>query len=181
MELGESGAKPRDICAVLRHEMLFLQGVYSYTAWRNSFFLHGFARVAHASPRWFDWFAQPALDTGSPNWACFCMFLHAFGVAPPFDYTLQPVDFSLCLITGSGFSSPGSPSGPAQRVWGGGLSVFKYCLAHGGVGLGTGPPNGLEGFWIFKRRVFARFWDCTLLHPDCTLIAPFSRLPFCYA
>ena len=64
MELGESGAKFRDICAVLRHEMLFLQGVYSYTAWRNSCFctvLHGF------SPRWFDWFAQPALDTGSPS------------------------------------------------------------------------------------------------------------------
>ena len=93
--------------------------------------------------------AQPALDTGSPNWACFCMFLHAFGVAPPFDYTLQPVDFSLCLITGSGFSSTGSPSGPAQRVWGGGLSVFKYCLAHGGVGLGTGPPNRSGGVLDF--------------------------------
>ena len=30
----------------------------------------------------------------------------------------------------------------------GGLSVFKYCLAHGGVGLGTGPPNGSVRFWL---------------------------------
>ena len=145
MELGESGAKPRNICAVLRHEMLFLQGVYSYTAWRNSFFctvLHGLPMPAPAGL-----IGSP--NPRSPNWACFCMFLHAFGVAPPFDYTLQPVDFSLCLITGSGFSSTGSPSGPAQRVWGGGLSVFKYCLAHGGVGLGTGPPNRSGGVLDF--------------------------------
>ena len=32
MELGESGAKPRDICAVLRNKMLFLQGVHVCTA-----------------------------------------------------------------------------------------------------------------------------------------------------
>ena len=32
----------------------------------------------------------------------------------------------------------------------GGLSVFKYCLAHGGVGLGTGPPNGSGGVSFFN-------------------------------
>ena len=31
----------------------------------------------------------------------------------------------------------------------------------------TGSPN-----WDLFLCVFARFWDCTLLHPDCTLIAP---------
>ena len=32
----------------------------------------------------------------------------------------------------------------------GGLSVFKHCLAHGGVGLGTGPPNGSGGVSFFN-------------------------------
>ena len=30
-------------------------------------FLHGFARVAHASPRSFDWFAQPVGFPSTPN------------------------------------------------------------------------------------------------------------------
>ena len=38
MELGESGAKPRDICAVLRNKMLFLRGVHVCTACKNASF-----------------------------------------------------------------------------------------------------------------------------------------------
>ena len=40
------------------------------------------------------------------------------------------------------------PAGPPNG-FGGGLSVFKYCLAHGGVGLGTGPPNRSGGVLDF--------------------------------
>ena len=142
MELGESGAKLRDICAVLRHEMLFLQGVYSYTAWRNSFFLHGFARLPMPAPAGLIGSPNPRSILARPTGLFLHVFARFWGCAP-FDYTLQPVDFSLCLITGSGFSSTGSPSGPAQRVWGGGY------LAHGGVGLGTGPPNRSGGVLDF--------------------------------
>ena len=28
------------------------------------------------------WLAQPCVNTGLPNWARFCVFLHAFGIAP---------------------------------------------------------------------------------------------------
>ena len=42
MELGESGAKPRYICAVLRHKMRFFQCLYQYRHWKNSSFC-GFA------------------------------------------------------------------------------------------------------------------------------------------
>ena len=86
-------------------------------------------------PPQFDWFAQPALETGLPNWACFCMFLHAFD------------DISLCLLRVQVFQAL-APSGPAQRVWGSGCRFFRLLE----LGWVLVRPTGLRGFGFSARR-----------------------------